>query len=505
MKGPKEVFEEKKERKIYEALDMLRTDTDIIPRNQKYSVYSCIEPDESVYDLFYCFCFHKFLKTAKGPIRKYILDSDNEFTKENIELIYIESDKFFREDLENFNKDIKISDAKIEETDLLIEKEKENNENDKRKRIMESHENIDKELKELEEEIEERKRFDELKIKERRRIRKRDNENKRENFKRKFFERLHKKINEMSRIKHEKNMEYLVHYFQKFMSLNRVVLDEIFNEEYDTECHRLIKHWGSFKSIMKANDFCRRIKNRAKMGKTYVQEAGTWQIYNPTHEILENTHYMNEQLDKVMSGYRDKINQAREEIQYRKELLKEKEMRDQGVEYRTYKRRDHNKIGKEVNKEDKQERSLKDVPDSIINRDFEFYNPRDHFELKLPSKDEIEDKKTLQDEIRETINTEIEMGNAHIVNPDMMHQLGMSEDKIEIVRRQKGIKLEEEFRGLNSLELEKNLKKIKDVSMNKTEEVIEIKEKNLVELDEIAHKQNPFKRRNISRRRKKNN
>ena len=194
------------------------------------------------------------------------------------------------------------------------------------------------------------------------------------------------------------------------------------------------------------------------MGRTFIQEAGTWQIYNPVQDTSD-VQYMDETLNKVMSGYRDKINQAREEIGYRKELLKEKEMRDKGVEYRTY-ARDENDLGKKVDTSKEEARLLKDLPQDVLDRDFEYYNPRDHFELKLPSKDEITDKNMLKEEIRETIDAEIQRGNEHIVNPEMMNMLGMSEDKIELVRKRKEHVAYEEKKKISIMEMEKNMKKI---------------------------------------------
>ena len=66
---PVERFKKLEESKIYHDLDILTSDTDVVPRNQKYCVISYVEPDEIIHELFYSYCFSFF------SLCKYSCDS----------------------------------------------------------------------------------------------------------------------------------------------------------------------------------------------------------------------------------------------------------------------------------------------------------------------------------------------------------------------------------------------------------------------------------------------
>lgn len=487
--GAKERFERMRRKR--NALNLYTSDTSIVSKKQKYTVYSCVEVDESVYDLFYCFAFEKFLYTAKQPVRKYIIHGDIEYNKVVNEYMYQEVNKFYEVTLRKYRDIIGQTEKDIEVSDDDIEAEKCNSEMKRLIAIKDKDDRVD-----FSKEIKIRKKLDADRREERYVERKKESNRKLETYKREFFTHLHKDIEKKSKIKHVKDMNYIHKYFDSFVNLNRKTLDDIFNEEYKTSCHRAIKHWGAFKSIEDAKNFCTTIKDRANIGQTYIHETGTWQIYNPRGIMLEDTTYMDDKLNSVMMSYKNKEKQARQEILYRKELLKEKEMRDSGVVYKTYRKDDKETLGKEVNKKDIDQRKFKEVPLDIINSEFEYYNPRDHFNLRMKTEEMDDERGVIQGVLKDVINTEIKAGHAHAINPNMMSMLNMDEDKIKTVIKKKEENRNKELTYINDQETEKRLKKLRD------EGVLKEKPKKEEPKKEEPKPKYGFMREDISRRRK---
>ena len=407
---------------IDKGIDLLSSNISLCPRGQKYAVYTVINPYETIYDLFYSWSFCEFIKQGKANILKYITDTDNEYDKDDITIFYDQYEKYISTDYADLCNAFNIKEAEHLKGDEEVLKVK--------------IEHYDKQLKDgilSQIEYDNKIKSDKIMIADRIKSRIDLNESDKNNTKKQKMSSIFKYINEVKHIRYEKTADYIITYFKKFMSLNRKVLDEKFEEKYDTTCGIMIKLWGSFKNEQTAYDFCKRLKNVSVMGNTYYKEMGVNQLLDRTYGDVK---YVNEEMNKIMTGFEDKQKQAREEILYRKEVLKEKEMRESGSKFTTYKKDSIGELGKE-NKGDAQKRVLSLKSDDEIRKEFEYYNPRDEFMLKMQSDTDKEQRKEIDDSIKSLIKTEIKVGHGHIINPDLMTHLKMSEEDIDKVQKDK--------------------------------------------------------------------
>lgn len=451
-------------------LNTMHTDSDIVPMGQKYCVYSAIEPDDSIYDLFYSYAFDTFLSSTRVVVRNYLLDSDVEFDKRVINQTHERVSEFYNGDVKLLTRDLKEIDENAEKEFDEIEQDKIEMEQNRRKKIMKFYGdkidisndddinkktyemNMKKELEDLDLEIQKRI-DDDSKLRDRRRE-ERGIEDKKKlySLEGSFFHNLFKSIDKENRKKHEHGMEYILGMFKKFMRKNRAVLNERFEDKYDQHCHRLIKVWGVFKHSDQAKEFCKGLKGRAYMGRTYFQNVGSWEIYNPANSLLNNTTYMKKTMSEIMSAERSNKKQADDEAVYRREVLKEKEMRRDDTEYESYHRDGVGDIGKEVDKKKKKRRIMDKVSDKVLDHEFDYYNPRAHLEMRLKSKDDIERTNMVKANIKEMIHSEISYGDPSILNPEMMEEMEMKKELISTVRDKKKIAAIEKKHTLKEVE-----------------------------------------------------
>jgi hypothetical protein len=442
---PEERFLKNKEN--YTELDTLGVSSDILPYGQKWAVVSFVSSDPTLNELFYSFSFNMFIKQAKSMIRKTILGGDKIIDKKMCNIIFKEMSKFKAEEEIRRKKEKEEYNKSLNEVKEDIKKRKA--EYSKILSNMEAGAQYDKCKKEFSHKM--KLHMERLDIREK----KYKEELNRTADRRKdlLFEKIHKRIDSLKMIKHEKDTNYIVSYFKEFLNINRIVLDEKFRKKYghDYDMYGLVKIWGVFKTLTAAQKFSRTNKNNLKFGKSFIQPMGKWNIINPPKAIIENTEFMNEKTEELIAGQKENRRRAKDEFKFRKEVLKEYEARKQGIKYKAYKRskddvgthkyKDHlgrvrhgpSKI-KKVKKEDEILKS--NIPDDILERGFEFFNQKDRYQLKMSNKKEQKDHAIALSRAREVIKNEIHTGKASsLINPEMMKKLKMDKSLTDIVEK----------------------------------------------------------------------
>ena len=443
-------------------VNLLRSDISSLPRGQKYFLYSVVEPFDTTYDLFYSWAFAKFVDYARNPIIKFITDNGDNYDKDDATYIHDEYEKFFNTNFKELcNKQNVLEKRFIDEDDELNnEKFKNEKENiNKLKTRIENELDTDKiklvniEIEKLKTHYKKRKLDDEIRNKERRDERYKQNMLEQLRSKKMKMSKIIISLNERKKIIYRKSADYINKYFKKFIELNRRVLDNEFEEIYNTRASSLIKFWGAFKSDSAAARQYNNIRGKVS-GKLFKKESGVFQLYN---ESYDDVKYVNEEANKIMIGMAEKIKQAKDEIFYRKEVLKEKEMRNSGIIYETYNKESMSEktLGTKVNKKELQKRPLEHMSNDEINQEFEYYNPLDEQNLKMESKEDFEERNKNYDALRNIIDLEMKSGNSHIINPEMMELLNMDEKKISEVRKSKLKAHEEEHEKLKKGKIEK--------------------------------------------------
>lgn len=444
---------ESKKKKIYTELDTVGVSSDILPYGQKWAVVSFIRSDPTLNELFYSFAFDHFVKQGRSSIRKIILGGDRIIDKKLFKIIYNDTLDFKMKE-ERMRKNAKKEYMKMtkEEDEDFIKRIKE----------YEKGENVEQKKKLLKDRLElKRKRYkDDLN----------EDRLKRESM---FYEKLHKKVDSIKTIKHEKDTEYIVSYFREFKNKNRKELDSLFRKKYgkDYDMYSLVKIHGVFKKLRDAQDFAKKNSNELKFGNTFIQPMGKWNISNPPKAIIENTEFMNKKTGEIIDGYKENRRKARDQFKFRKEVLKEYAAQEQGLEsYKSYSR-SKNEVGthkvvdklgrvrdgpskiKPVKPEDEILREK--IPENVLERSFEFFNQKDRFQLKMMGNRDKKNINMAMELAKSVIKTEIDTDKASsYINPDIMRKLKMDTALIEHVenknkerkRMEREAKVEEDIR-----------------------------------------------------------
>lgn len=496
--NPKEKVDTAK--KLYKEYDFERGFYKLLPRNQRYNIMLFMDADDNAYQLYYSFAFDLFMKYCRTVVRKYILDGDNNLTPEIITSIYDEVSKFHNTTLKEYDEDLN---KRLNESNKLYETAKEiaeTNINKKYKNIYEKlkaipnwddyseaydklkkispkllelvlnaneneledeHREIKKlydivtPLKEKYEEIRElqkQKGFGDIDNnykriiggeKRRNDILKEKCENDRKNMITNFYLQIKKDIDNKNTVKYEKDLKYIKKLFNDFCSKNYVKLKEMFQEQYQIMNDTLYLFLGSYPTMEKAKKFVEMHKEELNIGKLVIQPAGSWCIVNPKSD---DTEYIDKTLNTIMQGYNNKTILAKKEFNYRKAILKEKESRKRGDIINSFTKTDLDKV--EVDKNNVVDNPLSNMEDSILNREYELYNPVDQSNLII--KDD-EDDEHLND-VKDLLDTEFDIGFKENINIEMLKKAGYSDDKIKEVKEAKEKKYKQEFD-----EIQKNL------------------------------------------------
>lgn len=497
-----------------EPLNILKTDTDILPKKQRYAVITFITPHKSAQQLFYAYAFNLFIKYGQSPIKKFMFDSNVEYNKNVMRYIHEEANKFFATTIKKYEE----NEAKIEENaianDKIVMEErikiaeqtlsklaklpddivftnpklkeyvmyvtKYGYDNEMINIILSALESdVQKMLKNKEIFMEVRKLYSELKslnisdteinlslknyrdynakvkaitlendkitfnmnhlkrqaeadFKENHEKRLKEINDRKAGIIEGFYAKLHLEVEAKNSIKYEKDEQYIEHYFQVFIDTNRKIIEEEFQKKYTTNYQGMYELWAVFETPEQCQEFIDTHRKRMEsFGNTYIQEMGCKQIFDP--KTKEDVKYMNKRMNEMMTGFKKNIEEAREQMMYRKEVLKEKEMRDRKIEMVTYSK-DQESLSKQVNPENLMQRKLKDVDMKIINRDFEFFNPKDHMSLKIPEYSMVDKNKEI---VKDLINTELKIGTPGILNPEMLDKMKYSKEDINRVEDEK--------------------------------------------------------------------
>jgi len=195
----------------------------------------------------------------------------------------------------------------------------------------------------------------------------------------------------------------------------------------------MMKIWGSFKNEKKADDFITRLKDRARgEGNFFKYKMGIDVVYNPNKSELENIKYMDKVVNKTLNSYQRGTDDAKNNMYLRKEVLKEKESRELGKDFKSFKARKNNKG--EVDKKDIVPNELGSMDDDLLNQYHEYFDRYDELNMMIKSEAVENERGDLKSEIRELIRGEIKAGHSHIIAEDMMEMVDMDEEEIEKVR-----------------------------------------------------------------------